>query len=61
MLYRRQSIQAVRPKPFLSRARGLIVKADERSGASQKALTMRVSGIGREWTDGEDEGKKWKK
>jgi hypothetical protein len=34
-----------------------MVKADERSGTSQKALTMRVSGIGCEWTTARMKGK----
>lgn len=39
----------------LHRSQRLIVNADERSGASQEALTMSVSGVGCERTGSDEE------
>jgi hypothetical protein len=54
VFFRRQSILSGPSAADLSRSLRLIVKAGERSGASQEALTMSKSGIGCEGTDGED-------
>ena len=55
MVIRRQSILSGPSAAVFSRSLRLIVKVDERSGASQETLTMSKSGIGCRWTDGEDE------